>query len=513
VSLGNTGRFGPRLLALLAGALTVFAFAPFEVGALPLATLGALFWLWQRAPRPRDAAALGFCFGLGLFGTGVSWVSIALATFGGMPWPVALVATAGFVAYLALWPALAGWATARAAPEGTFARVVAAAAAWTLAEWLRGVVLTGFPWLAVGYAQSPGHPLAGLAPLGGIWAVSLAVAISAALFAWAVDALAAARHRSVLASIAAIAALFAGGAALDRLAWTTPVGPPLAVSLLQGNVQQDLKFDAAFLDRTFDLYVGLARQSRGRLIVTPESAFPIVSIEAPPDVLQALEAIARSRNGDLLLGLFTMDPAPFAGGRPRFYNSVASLGTAPTQLYRKHHLVPFGEVIPLEPVLGPFIRGVLAIPMDSQSPGAANPPPLRLAGQDVAVNICYEDLFADQIAAHARTASLLVNVTNDAWYGRSIAAWQHEQIGAMRARETGRPMLRATNTGITSAFDAQGRRIASLPWFTQGVLEVEVAGHEGWTPYVRHGDAPPLVLAAFLFALATWRAVAGPRRR
>jgi len=498
-------RLGPRLAAALAGALTVFAFAPFEVGALPLVTLGTLFALWQRAGSPREAAAQGFAFGLGLFGAGVSWVSIALATFGGMPWPVAGVATTGFVAYLALWPALAGCVAALAAPPRSFARAIAAAAAWTLGEWLRGVVLTGFPWLAIGYAQSPGHPLAGFAPIGGIWLVSLALALAAALASWAVDATGTGRTRIALASLAGVAALFGAGAALDRIAWTRPAGAPLAVSLLQGNVLQELKFDPAFLDRTFDLYLRLARESHGRLIVTPESAFPALSPEVPLETIDALAAIAAARDGGLLLGLFTMDPAPFAGGHPKYYNSVVSLGPATPGLYRKHHLVPFGEVIPLEPVLGPFIRGVLSIPMDSQTPGPADPPPIAIAGERVAINICYEDLFADQIAAQARTATLLVNMTNDAWYGRSVAAWQHEQIGAMRARETGRPMLRATNTGITSAIGADGRRIASLPWFTEGILEVQIAGHDGLTPYVRFGDVPPLALAALLYALALWR--------
>ncbi len=483
----------------------VFSFAPFGVALLPLATLGTLFWLWQRADRARDGAWLGFWFGAGLFGAGVSWVYVALETFGGMPVPVAALATAGFVAYLALYPAAAGWAVVRLTSPSSFARTVAAAGAWTLAEWARGFLLTGFPWLAAGYAQSPGEPLAGFAPLGGVWLVSLALAVCAALVAWFADRLADGDRLSAAACVAGILAVVGAGSLLERRLFTEPTGEPLVVSLLQGNVQQDLKFDPGFLDRTYDLYVELAKQSRGRLIVTPESAFPVLSPQLPAEVVMALANIARARDGDLLLGLFTVDPPPIAGGGLRIYNSVVSLGAARVQMYRKHHLVPFGETIPLEPVFGWVIRQVLAIPLDSQAAGPANPPPLQVAGQRVALNICYEDLFGDQIAAHARDASLLVNVTNDAWYGRSVAAWQHNQIAAMRARETGRPMLRATNTGVTSAIGADGREIARLPWFTRGVLDVEVRGYTGFTPYVRYGDAPPLIAAAVLFAFALWR--------
>jgi apolipoprotein N-acyltransferase len=492
-----------RVAACLAGAAMVFAFAPFEAAPVSLAALAFLFFLWQRASKPRDGAALGFAFGLGLFGAGVTWVFIALETFGGMPMPVAVVAALGFAAYLALWPALAGWVVVRAAPAHSGARLLAAAAAWTLGEWLRGYVFTGFPWLAAGYAELPARgmlPLAGFAPIGGVFLVTLAVALGAAAIAGIIAALAADRARTVAGCLAGITALMATGTALTRTEWTTALGEPLAVSLVQGNVSQAQKFDPAFRPQGYELYDNLVRTSRGRLVVLPESAYPEYADEIPGEVFLHHAEIARARNGSVLIGLFTSEPPVAPGEGERIYNSVVSVGTAPPQLYRKHHLVPFGESIPLKPIAGWFINSVLAIPLADQAAGAAVQPPFEVAGQRVAVNICYEDVFGAELIPVARAATLLVNVTNDAWYGRSIAARQHNQIAAMRALETGRPMLRATNTGITSAIAHDGRVLAALPWFTSGILEIDIAGRTGETPYLRFGDVPVLVLAALLLA-------------
>jgi apolipoprotein N-acyltransferase len=499
---------GARLmLALAAGAATVFGFAPFGLAALPVVTLTLLFVLWQDGASARAAAALGYAFGLGLFCAGASWVFIALNTFGGMPLPVAAIATAGFCAFLALYPAAAGWLAVKWTSAGSPARALAAAAAWPLAEWARSVVFTGFPWLSLGYAALPAgsvSPLAGYAPVGGVFLVSLATAIVAAALALAVDAIAEAAHarRVPLAAVAVAAGVVAGGAALGRVEWTSAAGAPVAVSLVQGNVLQELKFDPDFLPATFELYMRQVDASRGRLVVLPESAFPVFADEVPEAVLLHLQRIAAARDGDALVGMFTIEAPLEPGGEPRYYNSVVSAGAAPPQLYRKRHLVPFGETIPLEPVVGWFLRRVLAIPIASQTPGDTDPPPFAVASQKVAVNICYEDAFGAEIRRQARDATLLVNVTNDAWYGRSLAAEQHNQIAAMRALETGRPLLRATNTGITSAIGHDGRELARLPWFTRGILEVEIAGRKGTTPYVRWGDAATGALALALLVAA-----------
>ena len=495
------------VLAVAAGAGTVFGFAPFGLAGVPVVTLALLFGLWQGAPTARVAAWQGFGFGIGLFGTGASWVYVALHTFGDMPAVLAGIGTAIWTAYLALFPALAGWLATRTTTCGSLPRALAVAALWTVAEWARSTGYTGFPWMVLGNSQLPLHAdasivLAGYAPLGGVWLVTLAVALSAAALALAIDAFAVPAPRRGVACLVGIVAIGGGGALSARVEWTTPSGAPVAVSLVQGNVAQDVKFDRDVREDTFQLFADLVTASRGRLIVLPESAYPMFAAEVPDRVFLQLARTAAARDGDVLAGMFTADPPLPGRDDIRYYNSVVSVGEADVQLYRKRHLVPFGETIPLEPIVGWFIRAVLAIPLADQASGAPGQPPFAVAGQRVAVNICYEDAFGNELRPQARDATLLVNVTNDAWYGRSLAAEQHNQIGAMRALESGRPLLRATNTGITSAIDHHGREFARLPWFTRGILEVDVAGRQGTTPYVRWGDALPLAVAAALLVIA-----------
>ena len=314
-----------------------------------------------------------------------------------------------------------------------------------------------------------------------------------------------------MACLAAVAAIVVAGALSLRIEWTSAQGAPVAVSLVQGNVSQAQKFDPEFRPRNYELYDNLVRLSKGRIVVLPESAFPQFADEIPGSVFLRLADAARARDGSILVGLFVAEPPVKPGDGERIYNSVVSLGAHPPQLYRKHHLVPFGESIPLKPLAGWFINQVLKIPLADQSAGPADQPPFEVAGQRLAVNICYEDVFGAELIAAARAATLLVNVTNDAWYGRSIAARQHNQIAAMRALETGRPMLRATNTGITSAIAHDGRVLSELPWFVSGILEIEIAGRTGDTPYLRFGDWPALVVSALLLIGAALSSRIRPR--
>jgi apolipoprotein N-acyltransferase len=351
-------------------------------------------------------------------------------------------------------------------------------ACWTLAEALRATVLTGFPWLTLGTAVID-TPLAGWSPLGGAYGASLAAALGAGLL-WCV-ALGQARW----AAAAAFVAIGLCGALLRGIEWTAPAGAPLAASVLQGNVPQDAKFDPLRYERTLETYARLAEGSRARLIVLPETAVPRMLDSVDPAYLARLEAAAKSNDGDLLLGV------PVRAAPREYYNAVLSLGMAPRQLYYKSHLVPFGEFVP--PGFGWVVR-LLSIPLGDFTRGPVPPRPLQVAGQKVAVNICYEDAYGRELIRQLPEATLLVNVSNVAWFGDSLAPAQHLQIARARALETGRAHLAATNTGVTAAIDRDGRVLARLAPFTEGRLDVEVQGYAGATPYVRFGDWPALAL-------------------
>ncbi len=478
----GTGKWGlsPFFIALLAGAAAVLGFSPTDLPVFTLGALAVLIHFWVRAPSPRAAFFVGLAFGTGFFVTGVSWVFISLYRFGAMPMPVAAFATAAFCVFLALFPALAGWAQARLPPSDL--RPLAIAPLWVLSEWLRGWILTGFPWLALGYAAID-TPLAGFAPLGGVYLASLMMVTSAGLL-WLV---AAGRRRRT--AIAAFALIGIAGAALQGLEWSAPSSNAVSASLLQGNVPQSLKFDPGRYERTLETYARLAEESRARLIVLPETAVPrfLDLVERP--FIERLQAVAARNGGDLLLGA-PLRPAPGV-----YYNSVISLGVSPPGRYDKVHLVPFGEFVP--PGFGWIVR-VLSIPLSDFSRGRTDQRPLPAAGERVAVNVCYEDAYGAEILRQLPEATLLVNVSNVAWFGDSLAPAQHLQIARMRALETARSYLTATNTGITAAIGADGAVLARLPQFTEGRLEAEVRGRTGATPYVRFADWPALALSAGL---------------
>ena len=482
------------IVAFVAGALTVAGFAPFHVSPLPFVTLALLFWQWSQAATPKRAFKIGWAFGLGFFLAGVSWIYVSLHTFGAMPMPLAAFATLLFCAFLALFPALAGYAVMRSRRATTFKLMLLAPALWVLAEWVRSWIFTGFPWNTIGYSQIPGSPLAGYAPVLGIYGVSLVVALMAGCIA-----LLAMRWRETRTTHRVAAVIFVslvvGGSVLKQIEWTTPTGAPTTVSLLQGNVAQDMKWREDQMRATLDTYARLIANSEARLIVLPETALPLFLHQVPPDYLAAIAAHAKKNNGDVLIGV----PERLPDGS--YYNTAFTLGAAPLQFYRKSHLVPFGEYIPLRPLLA-WIVNILAIPLQDFSRGAIDQQPLNIAGQRVAVNICYEDVFGEEIIRQLPQATLLINVSNVAWFGRSIAPEQHLQISQARALETGRPMLRATNTGMTAVITPRGEveRVAAA--YETTALTHTVRGYEGATPYVRWGNYAVLFLLAVFLGVA-----------
>jgi apolipoprotein N-acyltransferase len=475
------------LYSVLAGAATVLAFAPFGLHPFALLTLALLIHLWMRAP-PQRCALLGFAFGAGLFGAGVSWVYVSLHQFGGMAAPLAVFATLVFCALLALFPAVAGWLQARVPASDAARAVLLIPATWVLCEWMLSWIFTGFPWLALGYSAA-GWPLQGYAPLGGVYMVSFVI-VSAAGMLWL---LAGQKPRFLVVLLLVIGT----GEALRHVAWTVPAGAPVPTALLQGNIEQEMKFHPERAPRILETYARLAEGTQARLVILPETALPAFLDRIAPAYLARLDAVGKRNEGDLLIGV------PYRTGRDAYYNSALSLGVSPRQIYHKVHLVPFGEFVP------PGFRwtlDVLSIPLSDFSRGSFDQPPLEVAGQRVAVNICYEDVFGAEIARSLPEATLLVNMSNVAWFGDSLAPAQHLQIARLRAIETGRMHLTATNTGITAAIDRDGRVLARLEQFTEGRLEIPAQGYAGATPYVRLRDWPVVVACLLIFALFTVRA-------
>ena len=473
-------------IAAATGAAGVLCFAPFGLFWLaPLIWLG-LFQLLRSVGTTRQAALTGLAFGLGFFLSGVSWVYVSLSVFGGMPWWLAGIAAFLFCSVMALFPMIAGALFKRWQPANPWQQALYFAALIAAVDWLRSWIFTGFPWLAVGYSQAPPSPLAGFAPLLGVHGLSLLVALAGALLL---------RWRVGLGFIALTAA---AGYGLQQVQWTSPVGPPVSVALIQGNVPQEMKFRPEAFARTLTLYRELVAQNPAQLTLLPETAIPAFFDQLSPAYIAELKAIVEGHGGDLIFGTLT-------GDGERYFNSAVSLGQSPLQVYGKTHLVPFGEIVP--PGFAWFMA-YANIPMSGFSRGPEMQPPLAVAGQQVAVNICYEDVFGEEIIRALPQASILANLSNTAWFGRSLAQPQHLQIARLRAVETGRPMLRATNTGMTAVIAADGSLQAVLPPFTQGVLKTEVRGYQGMTPYARIGNLGFLLLAGLCLLVSQWR----PRR-
>jgi apolipoprotein N-acyltransferase len=495
---GRAAAWAPLAGSAALGAVSVAAYGDWPLWPLPLAALAGLAWLWLRSPTPRAAAAAGFAFGLGHFLVGVSWVYVSLHHFGGLPAPLAGLATIVFCLILAAYPATVGWAQAKVGAPPAVRLMLVIPALWTLAEWLRGWLFTGFPWLALGYSQLDG-PLVGFAPLAGVFGVSfLAAAVAGALVALAIG-----RGLARIAAVAAIGAVASGGWAARAIEWTAPFGEPLEVALLQGNIPQELKFVPGRYQATLDTYARLAGGTTARLVVLPETAIPRFLDDVDPAYLETLTAPVAARGGDVLLGVPVLDK-----GR-RYYNAVVSFGASPQQAYAKSHLVPFGEFVPTG---FRWLVAMMRIPLGEFARGAPDQQPLAVAGQRAAVNICYEDAFGEEIVRQLPAATLLVNVSNVAWFGDSLAPAQHLRISRLRAVETGRYMLRATNTGVTAIVAPDGAVAGRLPSFTEGVLEGRVRGRTGATPYAAAGNAPVVLGSLAILAVAAARARTKRRR-
>ncbi len=471
--------------ALISGALLPFAFAPFSFVILAVPCVACLYYLLLDS-TPKQAFCIGWCFGLGAFGAGVSWLYYSFQ-FANLSLPFAIFCTFGFVVFLALYTGAVGFACARFAGRASRALMLLAVlpAVWTLFEWLRGSFLTGFTWLQLGYSQID-SPLSGYFPLLGSYGVGWLVALTAGTLVLVVTH---SSHRVALVLMAAL--VWGGGYALKQHAWTVPVGEPLAVALAQGNVPQAEKWLPENRQPTLERYLEMSRAHwDADLVVWPETALPGFR-HTFSEFLDLLGKEARQNDSDVILGVPIVDAET-----RRFYNGLVLAGR--TQgVYYKHHLVPFGEYLPLDSVLRPIIDA-LGIPMSNFSRGPAVQPLLEVDGHDIGATICYEIAFGAEVARALPDARFLLTVSNDAWFGDTIAAHQHLEIARARAAETGRYLVRATNTGISAFIDAKGELLSRSAQFETLVLRGDVQPYSGRTPYVVTGDWPLLGLLLFI---------------
>ncbi|MBA4503469.1 apolipoprotein N-acyltransferase [Marinobacterium marinum] len=491
--LPHPPRWLTALLALAGGAGITLSLAPFDL--LPFALLGPglLYWL-QRRQSSRAAFFTGWAFGIGFWGAGVSWVYVSIHTYGNAPVALAGLLTGLFVVALGLLFALQGWCFVRLAQPAR-QRWLVFSLVWVGFEWIRSWLLTGFPWLLLGYAWLD-TPLKTWAPIGGVWLLSLmTLLLATGLVRLLID-----RKPLALAPAALMMAL----ALIVPTQWTQPrAEPPLDVVLIQPNVPQLAKWRpdnlSAILQHQIDQSLPHADAD---LIVWPETAIPATFNRAAPTLSPFLDLL--DARGTALISGFPFVEADSNSPRgQRFHNSIG-LFSKGQDLYHKQRLVPFGEYVPFESQL----RGLIDffdLPMSSFSLPTQNTGPLQLAGHAIAPAVCYEIAFPGLVRTLAQDSALLLTVSNDTWFGRSIAPDQHLQLARMRALENGRWLIRSTNNGLTAFVGPDGQIAGLAPVDQATELRLEVPLMTGQTPWQQLGLWPVTLLSLLLGLLAYWR--------
>jgi apolipoprotein N-acyltransferase len=477
-----------QVLALVAGGLLPLSFAPFHYYPLAVIALAVLFSCWHSVTA-KQAAKLGFLFGLGFFGVGVSWVYVAIHDFGQASILLATLLTAGFVGFLSLYLAVLGWGMKMLSSGDLTTRdyILLLPVGWLVFEWFKGWFLTGFPWLELGVAQIDG-PLSGYTPVISVLGVSLLTAISAGLLVvcW---------RQKVGWPVLLLIVIWGGGQTLKIPQWTQAIDKPIKASIIQGNVSQELKWNPDQLFKTLALYQARTEQHLdSNLIIWPENAVTVFYHQAKEFFLDPLAQLAAKNNTEILLGLPVQNKET-----DEYYNSMVALGKQ-EGFYYKSHLVPFGDYVPFE-----WLRGLISffdLPMSAFRPGPISDELLQVANQPIGVSICYEDVFSTEMLRSLPKATLLVNATNNAWYGDSFAPHQHLQISQNRALEMGRPILRATTNGISAVIDYKGQLVKQSAQFEEVVLTADVQPRTGPTPYVSWGQWPLWLLS--LLMMMVW---------
>jgi apolipoprotein N-acyltransferase len=476
-----------RLIVFLLGAATTLAFAPFGWSLLtPFLILPLLYVCMTLAPR--DAAAHGFWWGLGLFLTGTYWIYISVHVFGNASVWVAFLLMVGLALIMATFLSLSGWLISRLCHGEPLFLLLVAPSAWVLVEWIRGWALTGFPWMALGYGQID-LPLSGWAPLTGVYGVSFMLVLSSAsVLVLLMDR--SARGRTL--GISGLVLPWIAGGALSYVEWVEPAGKAIRTSIVQAGLSQDQKWNRNQLRPIMEYYRGATLSvADSELVVWPEVAIPALNDTVEPFIAR-VEADARLSEQVILLGI--LERTYDGGAEERIYNSVFALGTDERQRYRKRHLVPFGEYFPVPQFVRQWMK-MQNLPHSDLAKGEDVQPLITLTnGVQLGVAICYEDAYPDEQLYALPDAGVLINVSNDAWFGESIAPHQHLEIARMRSLEFGRPTVRSTNTGISAFISAQGELLQIGKQFQKELMTGNVQPHRGLTPYAAGGNWPIISL-------------------
>jgi len=460
------------------GGLTTLAFAPFDLSWLVFVTLAVAFYLWDSLPA-KQAAFSAWLFSLGLQCSGVSWIYHSLYTHGDAPVIFSVLLIFLLCSYLSIYIGLAAYIVNRFLPDKPVLRLmIFYPASWVVFEWLQGYVMTGFAWMQLGYTQID-LPLSGFAPVIGNHGVGGLVAVCAGALVLLIKNFSHLNLKSSAGIMVPVILLFVVGGLLKTIDWTEQDGEPINVSMIQGNIPQKDKWKRHLKQPTMDMYreMTLAQKHDVDLFIWPETAIPDYWHRVVPYVNQ-LSKDMKQRDADLLLGIFVKNE------NSQILNSVLSVNGG---VYHKRHLVPLGEYIPLR-FLIKFFNQFVKIPMSDIASGGDDQKLLVAAGVPLGLSICFEEAFSRDVIKDLPEAKILVNVSNDAWFEDSHEPHQHHAIARMRALETGRYMIRSTNTGITSFIGPHGEVIKQLPQFERGVLNYAVQPMKGATPFVLWGD-------------------------
>ena len=485
-------RFG-AYWALFAGVLLPLAFSPFELYALAIISPALLLAVLLKS-NLKQAFWRGWFYGVGYFGVGISWVYISMHTYGLAPAWMAVVSTIIFVMLLALFFALMSYLFNKLLPHNTIAKCsLGFPALWVLFEWIRTVLMTGFPWILLGYSQVEA-PLRGFAPIFSVYGVSFATAMTAGLLISVIFICKKASKAILL--ILGIAFLWSGSVGLAHINWTKPIGKSVAVSMIQGNVSQSVKWKPEQVQKSINRYVKLTQQHwSSDIIIWPEAAIAVTKSQAQ-NFLGQLGTAAKKHNTTLITGIPIME-------NNKYYNAMIAIGDGHGQ-YLKRHLVPFGEYMPFRYLLD-WLRNYVLIPMSDLSSGPKNQSHIIAGKIKIAPFICYEIIYPAEVLAAVPSSEMIVVASDDSWFGRSIAPAQQLQMTQMRAQETGREILASTNNGVTAIIGAHGKIKKFADPFTITVLTGEAQPMQGETPLMIIGIWPVIVFSVLILLLTGWR--------